>query len=222
MACIDKVPTTHRRTITNKTRLKVVDGDVPTAESSWKRMTTSTSLLTLTLLVLSTKTIKLDCHNHKLLWLAIGWGCVPKPNEEIALASIPPDVAENYAEHYPLGQWIDPGAFVKSSDLVEQSIEGFLPNGVSYDMDERDVAWFNKHNSAAKVEGTSSSAGSPDKSRAAKMHGEDVAAEQPSFVIPKNEFEFTTGLFEKITDEKCPYLHFVCSILLCCLSCSCH
>jgi len=32
MGRIDKVPTARRRTITNKTRLKVVDGDVPTAE----------------------------------------------------------------------------------------------------------------------------------------------------------------------------------------------
>lgn len=146
----------------------------------------------------------------------IGSGRASKPNEEIASASIPiPDatgVVENYAEHYPSGRWIDPGAFVKSSDSVEQSIEGFLLNGISYDMDERDVAWLDKHNSAAKGEGTSSGAGSPDRSRAAKMRGKDVAAEQPSFVISENEFEFAMGLFEKITDEKCPYLHLVCSV----------
>jgi len=68
--------------------------------------------------------------------------------------------------------------------------------------------------SAAKGEGTSSGAGSPDRSRAAKMRRKDVAAEQPSFVIPENEFEFAMGLFQKITDEKCPYLHLVCSVLL--------
>lgn len=94
---------------------------------------------------------------------------------------------------------------------MEQSIEGFLLNGISYDMDERDVAWLDKHNSAAKGEGTSSSAGSPDRSRTAKTRGKDISAEQPSFVITENEFEFAMGLFEKITDEKCPYLHLVCS-----------
>jgi enhancer of polycomb-like protein len=97
---------------------------------------------------------------------------------------------------------------------VEQSIEGFLLNGVSYDIDERGVVWLDKHNSPAKGEGMSSGAGSPDRSWAAKMRGKDVATEQPSFVIPENEFEFAMGLFQKITDEKCPYLHLVCSVSL--------
>lgn len=144
----------------------------------------------------------------------IGSGRASKPNEEVASASIPiPDatgVVDDWQKQYPSGRWVDPNAYVKASDSIEQSIEGFLLNGISYDMDERDVAWLDKHNSAAKGEGTSASAGSPDRLRAAKMRGKDASSpEQPSFVITENEFELTMGLFEKFTDEKCPYLHLV-------------
>lgn len=119
-------------------------------------------------------------------------------------------MVDDWQKQYPSGRWVDPNAYIKASDSVEQSIEGFLLNGISYDMDERDVAWLDKHNSTAKGEGTSASAGSPDRLRAAKMRGKDVPVpEQPSFVITENEFELTMGLFEKFTDEKCPYLHLV-------------
>lgn len=145
----------------------------------------------------------------------IGSGRASKPNEEISQASIPiPDAAgivESWQDHYPAGRWVDPDAYVKSSDSVEQTIEGFLLNGISYDMDERDVAWLDNHNSAAKGEGTSASAGSPDRARGVKTRGKDTSLDQPSFVITENEFELTMGLFEKFTDEKCPYLHLVCS-----------
>lgn len=57
-----------------------------------------------------------------------------------------------------------------------------------------------------KDKGTSSGAGLPDRSHMAKMCVRDASAKQPSFVITTSEFEFAMGLFEKMTDEKCPYL----------------
>lgn len=164
-------------------------------------------------------------------------GRTSRSNEEIASASIPiPDatgVVENWEEHYPTGRWVDPAGYVKSSDTVEQSIDGFLLNGISYDMDERDVAWLDKHNASARGEGTSASASaaaaaasaaaaaasparnaknSRGKEAAAAAASAAAAVSDASFVITENEFELTMGLLEKFTDDKCPYLHLVRSL----------
>lgn len=121
-------------------------------------------------------------------------------------------MAENYPEQYPPDQWVDPFAFIKASDTVEESIEGVLLGGFIYDMDERDVEWLEKNNSIAKGEGSSTSpttAARPHPgSRAAKARGKE-AADRPSFVITETELELVMGLFEKFTDERYPFLHLV-------------
>ena len=102
---------------------------------------------------------------------------------------------------------MDPIAFVKSSDTVEEWVEGAVLGGFTYDMDERDVEWLEKNNSIALGEGSSSAAVVPSPTRNAKARGKDIVSDRPSFVITEDELELVMGLFEKFTDEKCPFLH---------------
>jgi enhancer of polycomb-like protein len=137
---------------------------------------------------------------------------------EDTAASIPvPDangVVENYGEHYPADRWVDPNAFVKASDTVEESTEGTFLGGVVYDMDERDVEWLEKNNSIARGEGSSTSPAAtarntPRISKSRASGGKDTTTDRPAFVITETEFELVMGLFEKFTEERFPYLHLV-------------
>jgi len=101
---------------------------------------------------------------------------------------------------------MDTAALVKSSDTVEECIDGALLGGFTYDMDERDVEWLGKNNSIALGEG-SSSAAVTSPTRNAKARGKEIASDRLSFVISEDELELVMGLFEKFTDEKCPFLH---------------
>ncbi|KAF8321148.1 hypothetical protein DL93DRAFT_2163453 [Clavulina sp. PMI_390] len=204
MARLDKVPTTaRRRTINNKTRLKVLSGDV------------SGELVTIDEDDNKHKSLDIDTagvehedakEEHLVQVLAasarrLGGGPPSQSGPEAPAVYIPiPDatkIFDQWSEFYPTGQWVDPSAFVQSSVTLEQHIDGFLLSGVSYDMDEKDDRWLQAHNASAKGEGTSTS----PKTKKAKEN------ESASFVISENEFELTMGLFETFTDEKFPYLH---------------
>jgi enhancer of polycomb-like protein len=139
--------------------------------------------------------------------------------EDVAAASIPiPDatgVVENHTEQYPPDVWTDPITYIKSSDTVEENVEGVLLGGFMYDMDERDVEWLEKNNSIARGEGSSTSpvsGRSHVSSRNAKTRGKEgkEVTDRPSFVITETELELVMVLFEMFTDERYPYLHLVC------------
>jgi Enhancer of polycomb-like len=108
--------------------------------------------------------------------------------------------------------------YTRSSDTVDECIEGALANGFTYYMDERDSEWLEKVNEEARGEGTSAqgafSAPAPvtatrsGLARSAKARGKEPEVVQP-IVISEDEFELVMGMFEKMTHEKTEFLHHV-------------
>ncbi|EJD08231.1 uncharacterized protein FOMMEDRAFT_131122 [Fomitiporia mediterranea MF3/22] len=123
-------------------------------------------------------------------------------------------VVENVDELYPPGRWVEYATYIKFSDAVDESLLCGLNDGFTYIMDERDAEWLEKNNQEARGEGTSSQASASSTSgattrsghRSTKGKGKEAEANIP---VPMNEndFELVMGLFEKITHDNTPFLH---------------
>ncbi|KIM33675.1 hypothetical protein M408DRAFT_14308 [Serendipita vermifera MAFF 305830] len=109
-------------------------------------------------------------------------------------------VVANYDELYQPSKFEMPYAILKFSDTVEECHTYGLA-GRSYVMDERDAAWLEQWNQLARGEGTSS--GSTRRSKLKASENED----EPLLVIEEDWFEFCMGLFEKFSLEHYPFLH---------------
>ncbi|THV08426.1 hypothetical protein K435DRAFT_824921 [Dendrothele bispora CBS 962.96] len=137
-----------------------------------------------------------------------------KDKESVQAAFIPiPDSAgrvDNYEEFYPPNRWKDPISYVMSSLTVEESSSAALANGFTYYMDERDKEWLDKNNEEARGEGTSvqgavSTSSTRTSARSAKAKGKEPEAQ--SVVMNEDEFELVMGLFEKLAHENTEFLH---------------
>lgn len=95
----------------------------------------------------------------------------------------------------------------KASDTLEESQGDVLTGGYAYVLDERDEEWLGRNNKTANGEGTSASgaAGTP-RGRSAKARGKEPEV-VPSVAITEDEFELVMGLFERLTEERLPFLH---------------
>jgi enhancer of polycomb-like protein len=107
--------------------------------------------------------------------------------------------------------WKDPTNYARTSDTVDEAIDGALNDGYTYYMDERDYEWVEKNNEEARGEGTSaqgavSSAGNRSRGSKAKGKEPDVP---PPVVMTEDEFELVMGVFEKVTHDKTEHLHLV-------------
>lgn len=124
------------------------------------------------------------------------------------------EVLEGYSDLYPPGRWTDPFNYIRSSDSVEESIKDAIANGFTYYMDERDQEWLEKNNEEARGEGTSaqgavSSGGTTTRSglgRGGKGKGKEPDVTSP-VAMSEEEFELVMGIFEKVTHDKTEYLH---------------
>ncbi|TFK47739.1 hypothetical protein OE88DRAFT_737780 [Heliocybe sulcata] len=209
----------NRNRVTNKTRLKVVRGNIDADplvldEEEEKARVVSTAGVDAEdanehhlQAVLSAASQR---HQNNALRSSRG-------NEKAKAAYIPvPDsreVLEGYADAYPAGRWSDPSTYIRSSDSVEESIRDGIANGFTYLMDERDQEWLEKNNEEARGEGTSaqgavSSGGTATRSsqRSAKSKGKEPEAASP-IAMTEDEFELVMGVFEKVTHDKTEYLH---------------
>ncbi|KAF9261973.1 hypothetical protein L218DRAFT_470467 [Marasmius fiardii PR-910] len=118
-------------------------------------------------------------------------------------------LADNHEQLYPPNKYMDPTAYIQSTYTVEDLFDASLTNGFSYLMDERDMEWLTKNNEEARGEGTSAQgavSGIRVSSRSAKAKGKEPDAAQP-VVISEDEFELVMGLYEKVTHEKTEFLH---------------
>ncbi|KAF5344088.1 hypothetical protein D9758_008835 [Tetrapyrgos nigripes] len=138
-----------------------------------------------------------------------------KEKKSVPAAYIPiPDSTgrvENYEDYYPADRWKDPVSYVMFSLTVEESSSAALANGFTYYMDERDKEWLDKNNEEARGEGTSiqgavSASGTRTSARSAKAKGKEPETTQ-SVVINEDEFELVMGLFEKLAHENTEFLH---------------
>lgn len=122
-------------------------------------------------------------------------------------------VVQEFDTKYPPLSWHEPYSYIKFSDNVEDSVQCALTGNYTYLIDEGDSVWLDKNNKLARGEGSSSSPAPPSRgavaaSRSSKARGKDPELSSP-FVITEDEFELIMGLLEKLTDEKCPFLHLV-------------
>ncbi|KAJ8074928.1 Enhancer of polycomb-like protein 1 [Marasmius tenuissimus] len=138
-----------------------------------------------------------------------------KEKETASVAYIPiPEatgVADDWERLYPTNRWKDPVSYVQFSSTTEESANAALSGGFSYYMDERDAEWLTKNNEEARGEGTStqgalSSLATRTSSRGSKAKGKEADSPQAA-TMNEDEFELVMGLFEKITHEKTEFLH---------------
>ncbi|KAG7090577.1 hypothetical protein E1B28_009684 [Marasmius oreades] len=118
-------------------------------------------------------------------------------------------LADNHEQFYPPNKYKDPSGYFQSTYTVEDLFDASLANGFSYVMDERDMEWLTKNNEEARGEGTSAQgavSGTRVSSRSAKSKGKEPDSVQP-VVITEDEFELVMGLYEKVTHEETEFLH---------------
>ncbi|KAG1815349.1 enhancer of polycomb-like-domain-containing protein [Suillus variegatus] len=124
-------------------------------------------------------------------------------------------IVDNYDELYPSQRWEDPGAYIRSSETVDEAVTNALVDLFTYYMDERDKEWLDRNNEEARGEGTSaqgalSASGATTRSglsqRSAKAKGKEPEPTQP-LAITEDEFELVMGIFEKVTHDTTEFLH---------------
>ncbi|KAL0573518.1 Enhancer of polycomb-like protein 1 [Marasmius crinis-equi] len=118
-------------------------------------------------------------------------------------------VANDYEHLYPSNRYKDPVGYIQSTYTVEDCTDATLAGGFAYLMDERDAEWLTKNNEEARGEGTSAQgavSGARTSSRSTKAKGKEPDSVQP-IVITEDQFELVMGLFEKVTHEKTEFLH---------------
>jgi len=139
-------------------------------------------------------------------------------------------VVEAYESLYQPGKYREPTTHLRFSETAEETVEGGLAGGFAYFLDERDAEWIKKSNQEAKGEGTSASGtastngqsedGSITSTRSGRtLHGRTIKCKgkesehtsgsntHPRIVVDEDEFELVMGLFEKLTEDKFPFIH---------------
>ncbi|KAF8479466.1 enhancer of polycomb-like-domain-containing protein [Gautieria morchelliformis] len=226
-----QTPTTNglrKNRITQKTRLRVVRGaldeDAIILDDEEERNK-----------VLASQGVDADDANEHHLQVALHAANHRKESRgKHAEPHIPtPDAAgvvEAYVSLYQPGKYKEPTTHLRFSETVEETVENGLAAGFTYFLDERDAEWIKKNNQEARGEGTSASASastngqfedaSMSSTRSGRTHhGRNMKgkAREPEHscgsdtysrvVVDEDEFELVMGLFEKLTEDKCPFIH---------------
>lgn len=210
----------NRNRVTNKTRLKVIQGSIDADplvvdEDEEKAR------------IISTAGVDAEDANEHHLQAVLSAasrhqsvGRSTRGEKVVAPAAyIPtPDstgIVDNYDELYPPQRWEDPGAYIRSSETVDEAVSNALIDAFTYYMDERDKEWLDRNNEEARGEGTSaqgalSAPGTTTRSglsqRSAKAKGKEPESTQP-LAITEDEFELVMGIFEKVTHDTTEFLH---------------
>ncbi|KAG9019757.1 Enhancer of polycomb-like protein 1 [Tulasnella sp. 427] len=218
-----------RNKITHKTRLRIIHGDVQDADRVFVEEDTADGKS------LATGVDAEDANEYHLLAVlaasqqqsqqpaaSSSTFCTQQPasssssSRKAALLAPPPPPAphiptpdatgkvENHAELYPDASYKPSIMLAKASDTVEDCMGDALGGGYAYFMDERDADWLEKVNKSA-AGGSSDVSGTP-RARSAKARGKEPESPNSSS-ISEDDFELVMGLFERVTEEKFPYLH---------------
>lgn len=207
----------NRNRITNKSRLKIVRGDVAVEPIILDEDEEKNRLLQ------SVAGVDQDDANEHHLQQVLSAaslrsqtvrGAEVGKSQGSSSVFIPtPDstgVVDNYESLYPANRWSDPVPYIFSSLTVEECVSGGLAHGATYYMDEKDEDWLSKNNEEARGVGTSSQAalnsGTRTSARSTKAKGKESDNNSP-IEISEDQFELVMGLFELITHEETEYLH---------------
>lgn len=205
----------NRNRITNKTRLKIIHGNVEADPFGLEEDEEKAR-------VISTAGVDAEDANEHHLQVVLSAtshrnqpsslrprGDKPKDEAYIPIpdfAGVVPDAEKLY----PPNRWKDPANYVRSSDTIDDAIDAAINGGFTYYMDERDHEWLEKNNEEARGEGTSAQGAlsSPglSRSRSAKAKGKEPDVPSPTS-MNEDEFELIMGIFEKVTHEKTEFLH---------------
>ncbi|KAL0575466.1 Enhancer of polycomb-like protein 1 [Marasmius crinis-equi] len=213
----------NRNRINNKSRLKIVHGNIdadpiiPDEDDEKNRLLQSVAGVD-----------QEDANEHHLQAVlseaALRNHSTPRPTrgaekekeKDIATVAYIPipeatGVADDWEQLYPSNRWKDPVSYVQFSSTTEECAAGALSGGFSYYMDERDMEWLTKNNEEARGEGTSaqgavSCSTTRTSSRSAKAKGKEPDSPQ-AVSMSQDEFELVMGLYEKMTHEKTEFLH---------------
>ncbi|KAG6812507.1 hypothetical protein H0H92_002506 [Tricholoma furcatifolium] len=219
-------PSRPRARITQKTRLRIVQGDeheadvlfIPDEDEEKNRLTNLVAGVDAEDANEHHLQAVLSAHSHQSPAASRSTrgavaGEKTRQNVQPAAFIPTPDstgIVDNYKDLYPSERWKDPVSYLSTSTTVEESCTGALSEGFSYYMDERDKEWLDKNNEEARGEGTSAqgslSSTTRTSSRSAKGKGKEPEQSQ-LLVITEDELELVMGLYEKVTHEKTEYLH---------------
>ncbi|KAG6876575.1 hypothetical protein C0992_012371 [Termitomyces sp. T32_za158] len=218
-------PSRPRARITQKTRLRIVQGDdheadvllIPDEDEEKVRLTNLVAGVDAEDANEHHLQAVLSAHSHHtpLASRSTRGAASDKSRHNVPpTAFIPtPDstgVVENYKVLYPPDRWKDTVSYLASSTTAEEACCSALAEGFTYYMDERDKEWLDKNNEEARGEGTSVqgsvSSTTRTSARSAKGKGKEPEASQ-ALIITEDEFELVMGLYEKVTHEKTEYLH---------------
>ncbi|PBK77793.1 hypothetical protein ARMSODRAFT_9115 [Armillaria solidipes] len=207
----------NRNRITNKSRLKIVRGDVAVEPIILDEDEEKNRLLQS---VAGVDQDDANEHHLQQVLSAASFRSQTVRSAEVGKSQgsssvfIPtPDstgVVDNYESLYPANRWSDPVPYIFSSLTVEECVSGGLAHGATYYMDEKDEEWLSKNNEEARGVGTSSQAalnpGTRTSARSTKAKGKESDNNSP-IEISEDQFELVMGLFELITHEETEYLH---------------
>ncbi|KAG9025770.1 Enhancer of polycomb-like protein 1 [Tulasnella sp. JGI-2019a] len=212
-----------RNKVTHKTRLRIVHGEVEADRMFGEEEHDGKAL--------ATGVDAEDANEYHLLAVlkasqpvSTSTFCQPSTSNNKKTSLVPPTLpppaayiptpdatgkVDDYAQFYPELHTQPSTLLAKASETVEEAQADSLAAGYAYVMDERDAEWLERNNKLANGEGPSNSGGSPTAgrgSRSAKARGKEPET-SPTVVISEDDFELVMGLFEKLTDDKSPYLH---------------
>lgn len=206
----------NRNRITNKSRLKIVRGDVAVEPIILDEDEEKNRLLQS---VAGVDQDDANEHHLQQVLSAASFRSQTVQSAEVGKSQgssvfIPtPDstgVVDNYESLYPANRWSDPAPYIFSSLTVEVCVSGGLAHGATYYMDEKDEEWLSKNNEEARGVGTSSQAalnsGTRTSVRSTKAKGKE-SDNNSAIEISEDQFELVMGLFELITHEETEYLH---------------
>ncbi|PWN24763.1 hypothetical protein BDZ90DRAFT_262981 [Jaminaea rosea] len=113
---------------------------------------------------------------------------IPTPESKQVLQT------KEYARLYPPGTYQDPISYVRSSSTLEDAIKG-----PSYNLDEDDNEWLQRHNAAAQEAEVAAA-------QARKNH--KASQQVPvTTTITEDELEMVLTVFEQYTNDKVPFAH---------------
>ncbi|KAI0052210.1 hypothetical protein FA95DRAFT_69775 [Auriscalpium vulgare] len=213
-----RTPAPTRTRVTNKTRLRVIRGDLPTESHGTNEASEQ-------LRVVSTAGVdEEDVNEHHLqavLAAAATQPIDPHQNTNICAEnsadklSIPTpgstSIVIEYDEWYAGIQWEDPFTLIKQSMSVEVAIDYSLSDGYTYYMDELDRAWLLVYNEGAR-EGVDKASAAAKPGGSAHPSSEKDKGRAREIYITKDDFELVMGWFEKAADEKTGSLHQVSTV----------
>ncbi|EJT98699.1 hypothetical protein DACRYDRAFT_110602 [Dacryopinax primogenitus] len=122
---------------------------------------------------------------------------IPVPDAAGLIAD--PDYEHLYSSGSP---WKDSTEYIRFSDTIDETLESGLRDGYTYDLDDGDEYWMQRHEQDPDGHGNHTPGG-----RTSRMKTKTKEIDMPALNIEKSEYELAMGLLEMLCDSLRPTLH---------------